>query len=92
MRKASCILLLMAMAAPAASADTLIMQGLQKSQASAAERPSRGMSMARVAAVWGEPEAKRAAVGDPPISRWEYGDFVVFFEYEHVVHSVARHP
>ena len=29
------------------------------------------------------------AVGNPPISRWEYPGFVVYFEHEHVIHSVV---
>jgi len=28
-------------------------------------------------------------VGKPPISRWEYPGFVVYFEHEHVIHSVV---
>jgi hypothetical protein len=29
-------------------------------------------------------------VGDPPITRWEYPGFVVYFEHHLVVHTVAR--
>jgi hypothetical protein len=39
---------------------------------------------------FGAPNAKEAAIGDPPISRWEYNDFVVFFEYDRVIHAVAK--
>ena len=31
-----------------------------------------------------------AAVGEPPISRWVYADFVVFFEYDRVIHAVIK--
>ncbi len=51
--------------------------------------PSRGMSMDQVAARFGAPVAKIPAVGTPPISRWEYPGFVVYFEREHVIHSVV---
>jgi len=51
--------------------------------------PSRGMSMSQVASKFGEPMTKVAAVGKPPISRWEYPGFVVYFEHEHVIHSVV---
>ena len=32
---------------------------------------------------------KVPAVGKPPISRWEYPGFVVYFEHDHVIHSVV---
>jgi len=51
--------------------------------------PTRGMTMAEVTAKFGEPATKRAAVGKPPITRWEYPGFVVVFEYDHVVDAVA---
>jgi hypothetical protein len=51
--------------------------------------PSRGMTMSQVASKFGEPVTKVAAVGKPPISRWEYPGFVVYFEHEHVIHSVV---
>ncbi len=54
-----------------------------------ANTPSRGMSMSQVANKFGEPVTKVPAVGQPPISRWEYPGFVVYFEHEHVIHSVV---
>ena len=53
-------------------------------------RPTRGMTATSVESRFGAPEAKVAAVGDPPISRWEYRDFVVFFEYDRVIHAVVK--
>jgi len=55
-----------------------------------AGKPTRGMTQARVRANFGSPQSTRAAVGDPPITRWEYADFVVFFEYDHVIHAVSK--
>lgn len=52
-------------------------------------KPTRGMTQERVRANFGEPNSTVAAVGDPPISRWVYSDFVVFFEYDKVIHSVT---
>lgn len=52
--------------------------------------PTRGMSMNQVEQTFGSPVARRAAVGDPPITRWEYGEFIVYFEYKHVIHSVPK--
>jgi hypothetical protein len=51
--------------------------------------PSRGQSMARVESRFGAPSQRHAAVGQPPITRWVYPTFVVYFEYEHVIHTVA---
>jgi hypothetical protein len=51
--------------------------------------PTRGMTMTQVAAQFGAPETKIPAVGKPPISRWEYPGFVVYFENDHVIHSVV---
>lgn len=51
--------------------------------------PVRGMTMDEVAAKFGAPITKVPAVGNPPISRWEYPAFVVYFESDHVVHSVV---
>jgi len=53
--------------------------------------PPRGTSMAQVEAQFGAPTQRYAAVGQPPITRWVYPTFVVFFEYQHVVHAVAQH-
>jgi hypothetical protein len=52
--------------------------------------PSRGTSMGEVEARFGAPAERYDAVGQPPITRWVYPSFVVFFEYSHVVHAVAR--
>jgi hypothetical protein len=51
--------------------------------------PARGMSMDQVAAKFGVPVTKVPAIGKPPISRWEYPGFVVYFEADHVIHSVV---
>ena len=52
-------------------------------------RPTRGMTMAQVEAKFGAAAEKRAAIGEPPISRWRYADFDVFFEHNLVIHSVV---
>ena len=51
--------------------------------------PARGMTMDEVAAKFGAPVTKVPAVGTPPISRWEYQGFIVYFEANHVIHSVV---
>jgi len=72
----------------ASHADTLQMDGVSGSADSM--RPARGMTATNVEAKFGAPDAKAAPVGDPPISRWEYKDFVVFFEYDRVIHAVVK--
>ena len=52
--------------------------------------PSRGLSMAQVETRFGEPTQRVGAVGEPPISRWVYPQFVVYFEGSYVIHAVAR--
>ena len=36
------------------------------------------------------PGRVQPAVGDPPITTWEYTDFLVYFEYDRVIHSVSK--
>ena len=81
---------LLAMAAGAGLADTLLIDGLATETQNASERPTRGMTMSRVESQFGPPSERRGAVGEPPISRWEYPGFTVFFEHEHVIHAVVR--
>ena len=52
--------------------------------------PVRGQSSASVQRAFGDPISKKPAVGDPPISRWNYPDFSVYFEYDHVITTVAQ--
>ena len=73
-----------------ARADTLLIQNVDAEQTTAAERPARGISMAKVEARFGPPATRSAPVGKPPITRWDYPNFAVYFEYNHVLHSVRR--
>ncbi len=75
--------------APAASAQNLDMRGTQDAREDRS-RPTRGMTQASVESTYGAPQSRQSPVGDPPITRWEYADFVVFFEYDRVIHAVAR--
>jgi hypothetical protein len=55
---------------------------------SAVTTPARGATMEEVTAKFGAPVSKVPGVGNPPISRWEYSGFIVYFEFDHVVHTV----
>lgn len=53
-------------------------------------RPRTGLSMDQVSGKYGEPDEKLAAVGTPPISRWIYSAYTVYFENDKVIHSVLN--
>jgi hypothetical protein len=71
-----------------ANADTLKTSGISAGEDGS--RPLRGTTQAQVEAKYGSPAAKKAAVGDPPISRWDYPDFTVYFEHDRVIHAVLK--
>jgi len=79
--------LLAALAPPTLAAETLTLPAASSARASAT-LPARGMSMASVEARYGAPVRRLGAVGAPPISRWVYREFVVYFEHDHVVHAI----
>lgn len=72
-------------------AETIIIPvGQQAAEKQVLERPRRGSSKEQVKAHFGDPVSITPAVGAPPISSWEYPDFTVYFEYNHVLHSVLK--
>ncbi len=70
----------------AALAETLLIDNVDAT----AEAPARGSVKAAVSEKFGEPVTQQGPVGEPPISSWEYEGFVVFFEYDRVLHTVAK--
>ena len=84
------ISLLMALAIPVHS-DELQMKSIGDEPQNSPEgvlRPTTGMSMEKVLQQFGEPQQKQDAVGNPPITRWTYARFIVYFEHQYVIHSV----
>jgi len=55
-----------------------------------ANAPVRGMTKSTVRKRYGEPISKKAPVGKPPISRWDYPGYSVFFEHHIVLHTVVH--
>jgi hypothetical protein len=59
--------------------------------------PQRGASMEQVRQQFGAPVTEHPTVSanggphQPPITRWDYSGFSVFFERDHVIHSVVPH-
>ncbi|MDJ0740616.1 MAG: hypothetical protein QNJ91_12945 [Gammaproteobacteria bacterium] len=76
-----------------ATADTLLLDAINAAPTnsqSGVQRPARGSSMANVSAQFGEPSSTKAAVGEPPISRWIYPAYTVYFEHDRVIDVVIH--
>lgn len=54
--------------------------------------PVREMTMGNVRHIFGAPKKILPAVGNPPITRWIYPDFIVYFERKLVIHTVITNP
>ena len=78
-------------ATTAARAETIVVDDQVQLRESAVEKPARGASMRAVEARFGAPTTRHATVGQPPITRWDYPGFSVYFEHDKVIHAVARH-
>ncbi|HET7811287.1 MAG TPA: hypothetical protein VFL16_11995 [Steroidobacteraceae bacterium] len=76
------------LAVPAFS-ETLAIDGQVAIKPSGVETPQRGSTMAAVEAKFGAPANKTSPVGNPPITKWFYANFVVVFENDKVLHSVV---
>lgn len=72
-----------------AAADVLLIEKVQERMQR--QLPDNGLTMTDVEQRFGEPMQRRAAVGDPPITRWIYDDYSVFFEHNLVIESVVHH-
>ncbi len=58
--------------------------------AQAADQPDRGMTMEQVKAQFGQPNNIKPAVGNPPITRWIYSDYTVYFEGNLTLDTVSN--
>ena len=74
--------------APVSGETVLIDEAAQR--AAAIEMPARGMSMQAVRERFGSPQQELPAVGEPPITRWVYDRFTVYFEHHLVITSVVK--
>jgi len=87
------LLLCCALALPVAEADVLLIEAIKQVPPNSSEgilRPSRGMTMDQVRKQFGEPVKEHPWVGDPPITRWDYDKFSVFFENQYVLDTVIH--
>jgi hypothetical protein len=72
-------------------ADTLSVPVGQQG-AAAQPLPKQGETQHSVKQRFGQPDQQHPAVGQPPISRWDYPGFSVYFETDRVIDSVRQHP
>lgn len=84
------LLALLFAALPAAAEDILIPLG-QQGEDLRAPLPQLGESRRSVLERFGLADEEHPPVGNPPITRWDYREFSVYFEYDHVVSSVRHH-
>jgi hypothetical protein len=70
-------------------ADVLIIDEVR--QVESMDLPENGQTKSDIESKFGAPQQRRGAVGDPPISSWDYGTYSVYFEYDRVLFSVL-HP
>lgn len=81
------IIIIISSASSQSFADVLIINRLKQEQS--IDMPKRGLSMNQVINQYGEPLTKKAAVGSPPITEWQYENYSVYFERQWVIKSVA---
>jgi hypothetical protein len=81
--------LLLTLVATPLFAETLVVGDQVQVKPPGVEVPARGSTMAQVEAKFGAPREKHAAVGKPPITRWDYDAVSVYFESDRVIHAVV---
>ena len=86
--KISLVAVGLGLAVPATS-ETLAIDGQVAVKPSGVETPQRGSTMTAVEAKFGAPSNKAGPVGNPAITKWFYPNFVVVFENDKVIHTVA---
>jgi len=69
----------------------IVPSAIAANSANTQDLPFRGISMDQVEKFFGDPKGMQPPVGEPPISRWFYDDYTVYFEYDLVIHSVPNY-
>lgn len=70
------------------SADVLLIEKVRERMLR--DLPVNGLTMNEVEARYGEPADRVGPVGEPPITRWIYADYSVYFEHRIVIESVLH--
>lgn len=74
-------------------ADVLLLDAIASAPPNAQDgllRPRSGASMTQVEQKFGPPNSVKEAVGEPPITRWIYPDYTVYFEHQFVINVVVH--
>jgi hypothetical protein len=83
------VLTLILLASPAVlPADVLLIE--QVRQVEGMTVPVNGLSKVAVEAAFGAPLSTTEPVGDPPITRWNYQHWSVYFEFDRVLFTVLN--
>lgn len=69
--------------------DTLLLDAITEVPANA-PHPKRGQSMEQIYNEYGQAQKEIPAVGKPPITRWVYETFTVYFEHDRVIETVIH--
>lgn len=75
---------------PVAADEVVIPVGQQAADKQSIERPTVGITKDKVRERFGDPVEWNDPIGKPPISSWEYQDFIVYFEHDLVLYSVLK--
>lgn len=89
------LLVCLALLAPISSQADILNVGQMPTVITKANTPKAGMTMNAVRLKYGEPGETRVAPGpvtkkNPRITVWKYGHSTVYFENNHVVHTVVH--
>lgn len=79
------------MAFGVATADEVRVPVAEQGKNAGIEVPKSGITKAAVEQKFGTPQSIQGPVGDPPITKWIYAGFTVYFEYDRVIHAVIHH-
>jgi len=77
---------MMAQAAP--SSAPAVAESAPATPAATMDMPRNNMTWTKVREKYGDPQQELPAVGKPPITRWKYADYIVYFEFDRVIISV----
>ncbi|AOE49882.1 hypothetical protein [Kangiella sediminilitoris] len=73
-----------------AKADEVKVPVAQQGQEKNIQVPKAGVTKSYVEQNFGSPNRVEGPVGEPPITKWIYNDYTVYFEYDRVIHSVIH--
>ena len=71
-----------------AGADVLLIEEVRQSERMTL--PANGTDKDGVRSQFGAPQQTHSPVGDPPITRWDYDGWSVYFEYDLVLFTVLH--